>query len=115
MLMILRRLIGCSFRWLRRTFNYLCQLDLNVKTAKGLASCLVKPPLTVEEKAERLREYILRNVNKSDQEEVIKHFRQLSTENDPLEDVETEVADSVLSGKANISSNNIRTTKCPGE
>jgi len=74
-------------RWVHKKSGEYCVVDMD-KDAEGLAKCLVQPPMTPAEKAERLREYILKNVGEGDQQEVIDHFRQLSMETDPHADDE---------------------------
>jgi len=69
-------------KWVHKKSGEYCTVDMD-KDAEGLARCLVQPPMTPVERAERLREYILKNVGEGDQEEVIRHFRQLSLETDP--------------------------------
>ena len=81
-------------KWVHKKSGEYCTVDMD-KDAEGLARCLVQPPMTTVEKAERLREYILKNVGEGDQEEVLAHFRQLSMETDPHADDEEICDDSV--------------------
>ncbi len=89
-----KKLVKCVAKWIHKKSGKYCIVDMD-KDAEGLAKCLVKPPLTTEEKAERLKEYILKNVGEGDREEVLKHFHQLSMETDPHADDEEICDDSV--------------------
>lgn len=81
-------------KWVHKKSGEYCTVDMD-SDAEGLAKCLVRPPLTTEEKAERLKEYILKNVGENDQAEVLKHFHQLSMEVDPHENDKEICDDSV--------------------
>ena len=79
---MLKRLIGRLFRWFRRVFCYLCQLDLD-KDACGLADCF-RLPLTEEDKAEQIKKQLLFGVKEEDRENMLEHFEKLKMEQDPL-------------------------------
>lgn len=94
--------IGRISRWIRRVANKYCTIELD-KNARGLAKCLVRGPLTKEEKAERYRRQLLRGVKDEDKDKVINHFDALSKEADPLKNVREIPDDSVKKVGMNIS------------
>lgn len=99
---MVKSLIARFSRWLRKTSDKYCTLDID-KDARGLAKCLVHKPLTAEEKAERRRESILRNAHGADRDKAIKHFQHLSSEVDPHEGNKEICDDSVKKVGVNLS------------
>lgn len=91
---MLKRCIGCTCRWICQIFQNMCQIDLN-NDAQGLANCLVPEPLTTQQKTERHQEQLLAGVDDFDKEKILEHFCRLSTEVDPLENIENIPPDSV--------------------
>jgi hypothetical protein len=89
-----RKLVIRFSKWIHKKSGEYCYADMD-KDAEGLAKCLVRPPPTKAEKAERLREAILRNVDEADQDKALKHFELLSQETDPHADNEEICVDSV--------------------
>lgn len=91
---MLRSLVGRVSRWIRRTSSKYCTVELD-NHAKGLAECLVRKPPTKEEKAEKYRQRLLRNVSEDNHAEVIRHFKKLGNETDPMENNVEVVDDSI--------------------
>lgn len=79
-----KSLIGRISRWVRRTSDKYCTIELD-KDARGLAKCLVHDPLTEKEKVEKYHGQLLQGIKDEDKKKVINHFNKLSKETDPLE------------------------------
>jgi hypothetical protein len=99
---VIKHLIGCFSRWVRRASGKYCTIELD-KDARGLARCLVPGSPTKEEKDEKYREQLLRGVDDEDKDKVLEHFNRLRKEADPLEGIEEISDDSVKRVNTNIS------------
>lgn len=107
--MIMRNLIARISRFIHRISGKYSQLDVD-KTASGLAQCLVAAPPTKEQKEEKYRQQLLRGVKGKDKNQVIDHIKKLSTENDPLENIDISLEDSTKKINININVDDVRHT-----
>lgn len=105
--MIMRNLIARISRFIHKISGKYSQLDVD-KTASGLAQCLVAAPLTKEQKEEKYRQQLLRGVRDEDKNQVIDHIKKLSTENDPLENIDIPLEDSTKRVNININIDDVQ-------
>ena len=85
---MIKSLIGHTSRWIRRILDKCCTIDLDEVARELSKECVFSPP-TDDEKEEKFREQILQGVDHRDYDKVIDHFKKLSQEIDPIENVDT--------------------------
>lgn len=81
--------IGTACRWIRRTFDNLCQIDLDAN-AQGLAGIYASSLKNRKQRERKLEEHILlsKDMNDFEKDKVLEHLKSLSKETDPLENTE---------------------------